>query len=281
MRPVLLSEPLPFPIAFFHSESLSRHLIALGGLPHPTAPSSCSRGCQTFKGIRHKVKPERNHALQARFICFNNEGCMFCRGFPPTPAYLCPHTKERNQACARAPSQELSAAERVSVTHIGRCRGLVVHGELCIPPAALSLQPPPARGTGVGLACRGMPGVPVSIPGRQQPSLQPGHSHAPTAGLAAVAEPFLFRLHLLWLWALPPRSQLQPPRGSAPAQGLLRPWDGPAWPWVRPRGLGRAGMAVAWTRRGLVALWAEVLWLLAPFPFLWLGYSCAIGSVWP
>lgn len=40
-------------------------------------------------------------------------------------------------------------------------------------------------------------------------------------------------------------------------------------------------MAVAWTRRGLVALWAEVLWLLAPFPFLWLGYSCAIGSVWP
>lgn len=40
-------------------------------------------------------------------------------------------------------------------------------------------------------------------------------------------------------------------------------------------------MAVAWTRRGLVALWAEVLWLLAPFPFLWLGYSCAIDSVWP
>lgn len=218
VRPVLLSEPLPFPIAFFHSESLSRHLTALGGLPHPTAPSSCSRGCQTFKGIRHKAKPERNHALQARFICFNNEGCMFCRDFPPTPAYLCPHTKERNQARARAPSQEPSAAERVSVTHIGRCRGLVVHGELCIPPAALSLQPPPARGTRVGLACRGMPGVPASIPGRQQPSLQPGHSHAPTAGLAAVAEPFLFRLHLLWLWALPPRSQLQPPRAEAQLQ---------------------------------------------------------------
>lgn len=218
--PVLHSELLPFPIAFFHLESLSHRFVASGrSPPHPSTPSICSWDCRTFKGARYKATPERNHALQEMLYLLQQRGLNVLRGVSHHPCLSVPSgTQERDQARARAPSQEPSAAERANVTHIGRCGGLAVCGELCVPPAALSLRPPPARGAGVGLACRGMPGVPASIPGCLQPSLQPGHGHAPAAGLAAVAEPFLFRLRLLRLWALPPRSRLQPLRAEAETQ---------------------------------------------------------------
>lgn len=217
--PVLHSELLPFPIAFFHLESLSHRFVASGRSPPSQHPVHLQLGLSDLQRslLQSDARTKPRFAGNALFAATTGAEC-FAGGFPPSvPLCALRHT-ERDQARARAPSQEPSAAERANVTHIGRCGGLAVCGELCVPPAALSLRPPPARGAGVGLACRGMPGVPASIPGCLQPSLQPGHGHAPAAGLAAVAEPFLFRLRLLRLWALPPRSRLQPLRAEAETQ---------------------------------------------------------------